>query len=65
MTCITHRDDPIFVGSLEGTLPKMLNENSIMSSIQRAALAWNVLDRAGVPGVTEVHCPAANNGTTL
>ena len=65
VTCIAHRDDPIFVGSLEGTLPKMLNENSIMSSIQRAALAWNVLDRAGVPGVTDVHCPAVNNGTTL
>ena len=46
-------------------MPKMLNENSIMSSVQRAAVAWNVLDRAGVPGITDVHCPAANNGTTL
>ena len=65
VTSISYRDDPIFVGSLEGTLPKMLNENSIMSSIQRAALAWNVLERAGVPGVTDVHCSASNNGTTL
>ena len=36
VTCITHRNDPIFRGTLEGTLPKMLNENSIMSSVQRA-----------------------------
>jgi UbiD family decarboxylase len=33
--------------------------------VQRAGVAWNVLERAGVPGVTDVHCPAANNGTTL
>ncbi len=65
VTCISHRDNPIFRGTLEGTMPKMLNENSIMSSVQRAALAWNILDRSGVPGVTDVHCPAANNGTTL
>jgi 4-hydroxy-3-polyprenylbenzoate decarboxylase len=65
ITCITHRNNPIFQGTLEGTMPKMLNENSIMSSVQRAAVAWNILDRAGVPGVTDVHCPAANNGTTL
>lgn len=65
VTAITHRNDPIFRGTLEGTMPKMLNENSIMSSVQRAALAWNILERSGVPGVTDVHCPAANNGTTL
>jgi 4-hydroxy-3-polyprenylbenzoate decarboxylase len=65
VTCITHRRDPIHRGTLEGTMPKMLNENSIMSSVQRAAVAWNVLDRAGVPGITDVHCPPANNGTTL
>ncbi len=65
VTCITHRNDPIMRGTLEGTMPKMLNENSVMSSVQRAGVAWNVLDRAGVPGITDVHCPAANNGTTL
>ena len=65
VTCITHRDNPIFRGTLEGTLPKMLNENSVMSSVQRAGVAWNVLERAGVPGVTDVHCSPANNGTTV
>ena len=65
VTCITHRKNPIFRGTLEGTLPKMLNENSVMSSVQRAGVAWNVLERAGVPGITDVHCAPANNGTTL
>ena len=65
VTCVTYRDGSIHRGTLEGTLPKMLNENSITSSIQRAGVAWNVLERAGVPGITDVHCPAANNGTTL
>ena len=65
VTAITHRNNPIFRGTIEGTMPKMLNENSIMSSVQRAALAWNILERSGVPGITDVHCPAANNGTTL
>jgi 4-hydroxy-3-polyprenylbenzoate decarboxylase len=65
VTAVTMRDKPIFRGTLEGTLPKQLNENSVMSSIQRAAVAWNVLTTAGVPGVTDVHCPPANNGTTL
>ena len=65
VTAVTYRNDLIHRGTLEGTLPKMLNENSITSSVQRAGVAWNVLERAGVPGVTDVHCPAANNGTTL
>ena len=65
VTCVTYRDGSIHRGTLEGTLPKMLNENSITSSVQRAGVAWNVLERAGVPGITDVHCPPANNGTTL
>ena len=65
VTAITHRKNPVFRGTLEGTLPKMLNENSVMSSVQRAGVAWNVLERAGVPGITDVHCAPANNGTTL
>jgi len=65
ITAITYRNGCIHRGTLEGTMPKLYNENSIVSSVQRAAVAWNVLERAGVPGVTDVHCPAANNGTTL
>ena len=65
VTAITHRNNPILQGTTEGTLPGLQSENGVMSSVLRAAVAWNVLDSAGVPGVTDVHCPAANNGTTL
>ena len=50
ISCITHRRDPIFYGSLEGTLPGSYSENSVMSSVQRAAIAWNILNGAGIPG---------------
>jgi 4-hydroxy-3-polyprenylbenzoate decarboxylase len=50
VTCITHRRDPIFRGCLEGTLPGSYSENSVMSSVQRAAIAWNILKGAGIPG---------------
>ena len=54
VTAITHRDNPIFRGTLEGALPYSYAENPVMSSIQRSATAWNALDRAGVPGITDV-----------
>ncbi len=65
VTAVTHRNDPILQGTTEGALPGLLSENSLMSSVQRAAIAWSVLDAAGVPGITDVHCPPANCGTTL
>ena len=54
VTCITHRDDPIFRGTVEGAIPGSVGENPIMSSIQRSAVAWNALENAGVPGVVDV-----------
>ena len=65
VTCITHRRDPIFCGSLEGTLPGSYSENSVMSSVQRAAIAWNILDGAGIPGVLDVYAPPITNGVNL
>ncbi len=62
VTCITHRNDPIFRGTIEGSLPGSYSENAICSSIMRAATAWNVLDRAGVPGITGVWCPPVQAG---
>jgi 4-hydroxy-3-polyprenylbenzoate decarboxylase len=62
VTCITHRTDPILRGTIEGTMPGSFSENSVSSSIMRAATAWNVLDRAGVPGVTDVWCPPVHAG---
>ena len=58
VTCITHRRDPIFRGSLEGTLPGSYSENSVMSSVQRAGIAWNILNNAGIPGSIRRVCAA-------
>src|SRR5256886_655520 len=65
ITCLTHRRDPIFRGTLEGTLPGSYSENSVMSSVQRAAIAWNILTQAGIPGVRDVFVPPITNGVNI
>jgi UbiD family decarboxylase len=65
VTCITHRHDPILRGTIEGCLPGSYSENAVGSSVMRAATAWNVLDRAGVPGVTDVWCPPVQAGINI
>jgi len=65
VTAITHRNDPILRGTIEGALPGSYSENAMTSSIMRAGAAWNVLDRAGVPGVTDVWCPPVHAGINL
>src|SRR5438105_4645835 len=65
VTCITHRNDPILRGTIEGSLPGSFSENGVCSSIMRAATAWNVLDRAGVPGITDVWCPPVQTGINV
>jgi UbiD family decarboxylase len=65
VTCITHRRDPIFRGSLEGTLPGSYSENSVMSSVQRAAIAWNILNGAGIPGIRDVYVHPITNGVNI
>jgi 4-hydroxy-3-polyprenylbenzoate decarboxylase len=57
VTAITHRNDPILRGTIEGSMPKSFSENAMCSSVMRSAIAWNVLDRAGVPGITGVWGP--------
>ena len=65
VTCITHRDDPVFRGAIEGALPGSLAENAVMSSVQRSATAWNALDSAGVPGITDVFGMPVHAGVNL
>jgi 4-hydroxy-3-polyprenylbenzoate decarboxylase len=65
VTAITHRTDPILRGTIEGALPGSYSENAMTSSIMRAGAAWNVLDRAGVPGITDVWCPPVQAGINL
>jgi 4-hydroxy-3-polyprenylbenzoate decarboxylase len=65
VTCITHRRDAVFRGTLEGTLPGSNSENSVMSSVQRAAIAWNILNGAGIPGIRDVFVPPITNGVNI
>lgn len=65
VACITHRRHPIFRGCLEGTLPGSYSENSVMSSVQRAAIAWSILQGAGIPGVLDVYVPPITNGVNI
>ena len=65
VTAITHRNDPILRGTIEGSMPGSFSENAMCSSIMRAGTAWNVLDRAGVPGITDVWCPPVQAGINL
>ncbi|MYZ47116.1 UbiD family decarboxylase [Propylenella binzhouense] len=65
VTCITHRNKPVMSGAIEGSLPGSYSENAVCSSIMRAGTAWNVLDNAGVPGVTDVFCPPVQVGINL
>lgn len=65
VTALTHRADPVFRGTLEGSLPGASGENSYMSSLQRAAIGWKVLEAAGVPGVLDVYVHPVTNGTTV
>jgi len=65
VTCITHRKNPILRGTIEGTMPGSYSENAVGSSIMRAATAWNVLDRSGVPGITDVWCPPVQAGINV
>jgi 4-hydroxy-3-polyprenylbenzoate decarboxylase len=65
VTCITHRNDPILRGTIEGSMPGSYSENGVCSAIMRSAAAWNVLDRAGVPGITDVWCPPVQTGINI
>jgi len=63
INCITHRDNPIFQGTLEGRPP---HEDSRCGSISMSGIAWDALERMGIPGITDVFCPAAvGNGTNV
>ncbi|WP_235010340.1 UbiD family decarboxylase [Mycobacterium sp. 3519A] len=64
VTRITHRDDPVLRGSLEGMRPGFLVEDS-MINYARSAIAWNVLESLGVRGVTDVWMTQVSNGTNI
>lgn len=65
VTGITHRDDPIFRGSLEGVRPGMPNEDYVMFEASLSAIAWNIMEDSGVPGVVDVWVPPVSCGTNI
>ena len=63
--CITHRDDPIYRGVMEGSAPGKLSESGYYVSASWCAAAWLALESAGVPGVLDVWAPLVVIGTTV
>ena len=53
--CITHRNDPIFSGTLEGFGPHHPNEDSVCTQVSLSANVKNVLEASGIPGVRDVY----------
>jgi 4-hydroxy-3-polyprenylbenzoate decarboxylase len=56
VTAITHRNDPILRGTIEGSMPKSFSENAMCSSVMRSAIACNVLDRVASPASGDRPC---------
>jgi len=63
--CITHRNDPIYRATLEGFGPGHPNEDGIPMQASLSAAAWNVLERAGVPGIRDVYALPPSAVATL
>ncbi len=54
VSCVTHRNDPIFRGTLEGMDHENPNEDSSILVVSLSAIAKNILESQGVPGVLEI-----------
>ncbi len=52
--CITHRNDAIFRGQVEGTKPGVISEGGYTGFTTFGALIWNTLESQGVAGVIDV-----------
>lgn len=63
--CITHRNDPIFRGALEGTSPGKWAESGNYGSAGFSAVAWNFLDSVGVPNILDVWSPLVTDATNM
>jgi 4-hydroxy-3-polyprenylbenzoate decarboxylase len=65
VSCLTHRNDPILRGTLEGARPGFPSEDSMLCAYAWSAIAWNTLEDAGVLGVTDVWMPPVSTGTNI
>ncbi len=65
VACVTHRNDPILRGTLEGARPGFPSEDSALCAYSWSAIAWNMLEDVGVGGVTDVWMPPVSTGTNI
>jgi UbiD family decarboxylase len=63
--CVTHRNDPILRGTLEGARPGFPSEDSMLCAYSWSAIAWNMLEDVGVGGITDVWMPPVSTGTNI
>ncbi len=54
VSCITHRDDPIFRGQVTGQKVGGISEAGYMTFASLTALMTNCLEAAGVPGILDI-----------
>jgi len=52
--CITHRNDPIYRGNLEGLKTGMVNEDAASAYVTMSAVLWDILESNGIPGIIDV-----------
>jgi UbiD family decarboxylase len=65
VTCVTHRDEPVLRGTLEGARPGFPTEGGQLCSYAWSAIAWNMLEDAGIDGVLDVWMPGVVTGTDI
>lgn len=65
VTCVSHREDPILRGALEGSRPGFPSEDSPLCAFSWSAIAWNMLEDAGVAGVTDAWMPPVSTGVNI
>ncbi len=54
VSCITHRNDPIYRGALVGTGSHCVDELKSLIGTMMRVVTWNTLDAAEIPGVLDV-----------
>jgi len=65
VTCLSHRDDPIYRCALEGARPGFPSEDSPLCAYSWSAIAWNMLEDFGVDNVMDVWMPPVVTGTNI
>lgn len=55
VTCVTHRKDPIYITCLSGPGPDLVaTEAEYIFAINTSAVLWDLLEKAGIRGITGV-----------